>query len=332
MAHRILPDSDHDDVGALMQIGGRRETPAADISARVRGAVEDAWEQAVAARWRRRALVVSGAGLAAAATIVLILQRDGNRYRLADMNHPPAIGVVERISGQATFEQTSRTSGGESISAGRAILAGSILRTSGSGHVAMRFESGVSVRVDSSTSVGVLPGNVFVLEHGAIYVSTAGSPGVQVRTPLGDIRDIGTRFEVRLAEASLRVRVRDGRIRLEHRGAAYEAPGGVELAATTATLERRVIPLHGPEWDWTLRASPPFVLEGQTLGSFLDWVEREGGWPVRFPDRQLQQSSSSIVLHGSIDGLTPAEALADVLPTCGLTHRIAGDAVVIEKR
>ena len=27
-------------------------------------------------------------------------------------------------------------------------------------------------------------------------------------------------------------------------------------------------------------------------------------------------------LHGSIDGMTPVEALDAVLPTCGLTHRV----------
>jgi ferric-dicitrate binding protein FerR (iron transport regulator) len=151
-----------------------------------------------------------------------------------------------------------------------------------------------------------------------------------VRTPLATARDIGTRFEVRLLDSGMRVRVRGGLVRLEHRGATYEATPGVELTATAGILQRRVAALHGPEWDWTLRVSPPFALEGRTLGSFLQWVEREGGWRPRFADPALERSSSSIVLHGSVEGLTPEEALAVVLPTCGLRHRVDGDLIRIE--
>jgi hypothetical protein len=36
-----------------------------------------------------------------------------------------------------------------------------------------------------------------------------------------------------------------------------------------------------------------------------------------------------IVLHGSIDGLTPEEALGAVLPTCGLTFRLEGERLIV---
>jgi hypothetical protein len=40
-------------------------------------------------------------------------------------------------------------------------------------------------------------------------------------------------------------------------------------------------------------------------------------WQYEDPD--MQDRVQRTVLHGSIDGLTPDEALAAVLPTCGLT-------------
>ena len=40
----------------------------------------------------------------------------------------------------------------------------------------------------------------------------------------------------------------------------------------------------------------------------------------------LPHSRQGISLSGSVNGLTPEEALAAVLPTCGLVHRVdAGD-------
>ena len=68
-----------------------------------------------------------------------------------------------------------------------------------------------------------------------------------------------------------------------------------------------------------------------TLSVFLDWVAREGGWTIRFADEALRRSAPSIVLRGSIDGLTPEQALEAILPTCGLTHRIANGTVTIDR-
>ncbi len=39
--------------------------------------------------------------------------------------------------------------------------------------------------------------------------------------------------------------------------------------------------------------------------------------------------ADGIVLHGSIDGLLPEEALAAVLPASGLTSRRQGDRLVV---
>jgi hypothetical protein len=36
------------------------------------------------------------------------------------------------------------------------------------------------------------------------------------------------------------------------------------------------------------------------------------------------------VLHGSVDGLTPQQAIEVVLASCGLESRIAGDEIVID--
>jgi hypothetical protein len=244
------------------------------------------------------------------------------------------IATVERVTGEATVG-ASRNRLTEPLASGRQILSGSTVRTGANGYLGLRLASGASVRVDAGTAVEFGSRNVLALERGAIYIDTddAGpAAAVEVRTPLATARDIGTRFEVRLVASAVRVRVRGGLVRVDQRGAAYDAAPGIELIASAGILERRTVPLHGPDWDWTLRVSPPFAIEGRTLASFLQWVEREGGWHPRFSDPELERSSSSVVLHGSIDGLTPADALAVVLPTCGLTHRVDGDVLRLQRQ
>ena len=51
-----------------------------------------------------------------------------------------------------------------------------------------------------------------------------------------------------------------------------------------------------------------------------------------FTDRELEARSSAIELHGSIAGLTPDQAPAAVLPTCGLSHRLQGGVLRIDSR
>jgi ferric-dicitrate binding protein FerR (iron transport regulator) len=334
MAHTPPPDTPGDEIADLLQLAGARRDPPQDAALRVRRAVHHEWQK-IGRRRRHRVLVRSGIGLAAAAAVILfVLQRARLPEQPTIATDAETVGVVERLAGAATVEGPGR-GGVDPLAAGRALVAGSTVRTALDGYAAFRLASGASVRLDAGTHVAVADSRTLQLERGAVYVDAdvPGDTGIEVRTRFGIARDVGTRFEVRLSDSLLRVRVRNGRVRLEHQGLSFDAPPGTELAASgDAPLERRAVPLHGAIWEWTLRTAPAFAIEGRTLGAFLQWAEREGGWRVRFSDERLQQSAPSIVLHGSTEGLTPADALAVVLPTCGLRHRVAGDDIVIERQ
>jgi hypothetical protein len=62
-------------------------------------------------------------------------------------------------------------------------------------------------------------------------------------------------------------------------------------------------------------------IEGKTLREFLDWVARERGVRIRFENPALEARAPSIVLHGSLDGMTLEQATETVFLTSGLTHR-----------
>jgi hypothetical protein len=134
----------------------------------------------------------------------------------------------------------------------------------------------------------------------------------------------------------MRIRMRDGQVRLTRaNGVNDRADTGEELLVEPdGSLGRRRIATTGADWAWAERAAPPFSVEGKTLGAFLDWVSREGAWTVTFADRRVSETARTTVLHGRPDllkGLTPADALDVILPTCGLRHRIGGGRVAIER-
>src|SRR5262249_41766723 len=140
--------------------------------------------------------------------------------------------------------------------------------------------------------------------------------------------DIGTRFEIRAllrqgfggrAERDLRIRVRDGAVQLEHGGRIDRAPKGTELVVRAdGTVSTKPVDPFASDWAWTTAAPPPFAVETAPLESFLQWAAREGGWTIEWSDA-LRSRARTTILHGTIEGLTPAEALDVVLPTCGLS-------------
>jgi hypothetical protein len=58
-------------------------------------------------------------------------------------------------------------------------------------------------------------------------------------------------------------------------------------------------------------------------------ASREQGLRWEYSDSSIKPRAERIVLHGSVDGLTPEETLDAVLPTCGLTTRRDADRLIV---
>jgi ferric-dicitrate binding protein FerR (iron transport regulator) len=308
----------------LLQLSGPRPEPPADRFERARAAAHAAWQAELQAR-RRRIVTRAVTFSLAAAVLVLVV----GRARRAHVPLPPAavMATVEAIGGAARLD-------GSVLGPGDEIRANAAVRTERGGRATLRLANGVEVRLDAGTDVRFPALAAVALDRGGIFVDTGAAGAerrVEVRTSAGIARDVGTAFEVRMVADAMRVRVRDGLVNLESGGATHQAGRAVELIADRSGVARRAVPLTGPDWNWVALAAAPFDVDGQTLAAFLDWAAREGGWSVTLADEALRKSASTIVLRGSIDGLTPAQALETILPTCGLTHRIEGDVVVVSR-
>ena len=97
-----------------------------------------------------------------------------------------------------------------------------------------------------------------MLEEGAVYIDSGGDRGsLEIHTRLGVLRDIGTRFEVRLGAAALRIRVRDGLVELRHDRDSHQAKRGDELTVdATGKVARRSVPVFGSDWEWAVTVAP----------------------------------------------------------------------------
>ncbi len=301
----------------LLRLAGRRPRLPESAVAPLREAAREVFRrQARKASVRRRlGWAALGTGLAAAVLLLVL----GPLVR-RDPSPGLPIAQIERRTGEVT------------VSGSGALLPGTVVTTAAGGRVAVRLPAGASVRIDGDSSVRFDSGRTLTLERGALYAD-AGPPGIphegiEIATPFGAVQDIGTQFEVRLLPEGLRVRVREGKVRIGAERLREAEAGSELLVHADGSSEVADVPVYGPGWDWVQRTAPPFIIENASLADFLNWVSRETGlrWHLNDPHGDPEK----VILHGSIEGLTAEEALSVVLPGSGYGHRVVDGEIRLE--
>jgi ferric-dicitrate binding protein FerR (iron transport regulator) len=322
--------NDHlrDPIEDAIKLAGPRATAADAARARVRANVHDAWTGTVRLRRRRQVVTWTLSVAAAAAVIAIAISINWRQVKT-----PAAASAIARLlasTGAVQIESPGATA--RTIQLGDQVSADAVVRTTDA-RATFALLSGGEVRVDAGTVVRFTGARAMTLERGGIYLDSGGAQtGLAVTTPAGTVHDIGTRFEVRVIDRAIHIRVREGRIALEHGGVRDEASYGTELVAQPdGRVVSQPIAPYDPGWTWATRAAPVFRVEGATLAAFLDWIVREGGRAVSFADPALATTAGATVLHGSIEGLSIDDALTVILPTCGLTFEIQNDHVAIRR-
>lgn len=288
---------------------------------RIKAAIRPSWRNEVATAARQRRRLWAG-GLAAAAAVIIAVVVVPRLHRGDLPIEANAITLVVANGGLEITPPGSTVSFLGPDDSGSIIPDGSLVRTRQGHRAALRLTGGQSLRLDDDTVVRLDSELSISLDAGAVYISSSDGTGsgVEVRTALGTATEIGTQFEVRLEDGSLDVRVREGLVSLTRGAEEYEINHGIrfsvdaEGAVTTASITP-----WDPAWAWTQEVAPAFAIEGRSALAFLDWVSGETGLSVRFADAEVERAAATTLLHGTVEGLAPAETPAAVLPTCGLT-------------
>lgn len=317
---------------ALLKSAMRKAPLNQDALERVRAAVEREWRAATAAgaapgTEERRAPSRRLRRFAAAAALIAAV---GVASWFAK---PPATAVV--------LGSLLRTDAGAlSVLAERAprrdLAQGGELRVGD--HVTARgpalvvLARGGTLRISAKSELAINSPSQISLERGLIYLdipsATGGASPLRIITSAGTIEHIGTEFEVMSDDQTVRVRVREGRIRFVGRTATVVAGAGTELlAAPGKAIVQRSIDTYGRDWSWTAALAPDYEIEGSSLIRFLQWVSRELGRPLNFADANARQIADRTILHGSVRHQAPIDAISNVLATTSLTYEIRGDAI-----
>lgn len=327
-----------DRIEDVLRATGRRPEAPRDVAERVKAALHGQWRTGVRARRRRRRIAV---GIALTATIAGVALASRVLHSPSPLEARPVgtVATVEAVSETAWSRQdAARAGSASSLRLGNGLASGAELATGSGGRLALRFASGHSVRLDEETQVRLVSPTTIALDRGTIYVdskqpSGAASGPIRIETPAGEIRDVGTQFEARWIEDSLRIRVREGAVSLDDGHASIDVVAGMEIVRRAdGAVSRRELSPFGDEWTWVEKIAPMLRLEGRSVRDFLDWVARERGLTLRFETAELAASAPGIRLAGSIEKMTLDQALDSVLPTCRMAYRIDHGALIVRSR
>ena len=329
MSDRITEEAEGNErqLGEIIRHAGSREQPPAAVRDAVRQATAAEWRAVAAARARRRSLRLSMTAAAAVAGLTVWVV-------LPLMQAPAAVvAAVTRVSGPVDVGG-GVFSTATPIRPGGAVMAAAEIRSGPGGRVALQM-GGTSVRMDEESAMTMTAPGRIALTRGAIYVdSGAAASGLLplvIDTPYATVEHLGTQYEARLAGDGVRVRVREGRVRLLEGDVSVEGGAGEQVTVSgSGDVRREPVASTDAGWAWAGEIAPPFDIENKPLAGFLQWVGRETGREVVFESPASEGEAARVVLRGSVAGLAPERALAAVLATTRLAYREAPGRLLID--
>lgn len=322
-------EEDDSDIQRVLKAAGKRDDPPDDLARYVRAAVQAEWSAVVAERrkhYRRWISMAAAAGIAVAA-IGVWLARSSVDAR------PVTVASVARISGDVKVV-AGFWNRAQPVSTAQALQAGESLVTGKDGRAALALGQGVSVRLDYDTKLAFNDAHVFEVTQGTVYVDsqTKGQTEfpLQIDTPAGSVKHLGTQYEVKINGSNVRIRIREGTVMIMPRqGGSQRGEAGEQLlVAADGHVDRTAIGVGDAQWAWVAETAPPFEIDGRRLPEFLAWASRELGKRIVFATPDTELAAQRVVLSGSVSDLAPREAISAVLSTTSL-HSVERDGQLI---
>lgn len=308
-------------VAALMNLAGPRAAIPDALERRVHAAVRQEWEGAS----RRKTILRWSVPLALAAT-VLIAVAVSTQPPVAT---PQAIGVVASVSDETEAATLN-------LGVGSEVFAGQIIETAEEFGMSISLVGEVSLRLAENSSISLAAADEVTLHRGMVYADSGDriyrDRHLTIHTENGSATDIGTQFYVALLNEQWQVAVREGRVDVTHDNLLHSADAGQRLILKKGTevVIDEVSP-YDESWAWVISLAPEYQLENGSVLDFLKWVSRETGKSLAFSGDDVRMAAMKTELFGSINKLSPAEALEAVLATTEFQYQIDARSINISR-
>ncbi len=320
-----------EDIERLLRLAGPREQLPDELKLAWEARFREELRTTTVSRRRHRFFWLGGlaASLAACALVLALTLR-------SNVTGQPPIEV-------RTLAGTSELIGpnGESavLKTGTTIPPGSVVRTGARGRVALGY-AGYTIRLDVDSEVGFSTGYI-QLSRGLLYAADAdqkmGTIDLEIRTPQGVVRDIGTQFTVRVDDAGTVATVRKGIIQVNAGNveSRVEATPGSAMRISVpdrGQASTRSVSPGGDEWRWIYAVAEKFELDGRSIHEFLTWSAGESGLQLRYASAAAELYARRERLHGGPVELDPERAVDPILESTDLSAQAQRNSLVVALR
>lgn len=318
---------DEEMLGRLIAAAGRGPEPSPEARKRIYTAVRARWDAQTRRRiWPARALGMAATVAAVAITLVW-LQNDPagpNISELARFSH---------VTGDVELTRDGEERRLESLEATGPILTGDVLRTAGDGQAVLLRDDGTSLRIHIATVLSFAERNEFDLLAGTVYVDSGetgvSSEALEIDTPLGRVRHVGTQYEVHLADSALRVRVREGSVAISGGTVDTLGSAGEQLEVeSNGLIARTEIPPDDAVWRWAIGLARLPESSEYNLHETLTWIARERGLILEYSTPAVRDRSGRETVLG-LEGFDPFDALDVLERTANVQAEIDGMRLVV---
>jgi ferric-dicitrate binding protein FerR (iron transport regulator) len=306
---------DSNSLDKVLEHAERRQPAPEIIRARAFSRLHDHWRKTTR---RQRVLRVAGPW-AMAAGVLLSIAFVLNLGDIGPQVAPISVASVNRVTGETAIQLTT-SAGQTAIQPNIELSTLAELVTGDDSRIALTWNEGGTLRLDTNTSVALVSPTEIRLNRGAIYYdsydyesqSNARADAITITTPFGEISHVGTQFSVRMQENSLLLRVREGTAKVtgdfetslisEEREGLFDSQG--------KTLEQHVNP-YGESWRWAEEIAPLYSASGKSPKEVLAWIGRETGRKLVYASPESLALAQSQKISG-LENVSPEQALTAI--------------------
>lgn len=290
--------NDDDALTELLQSTGKRPAPPKAFMTEVEQNTRAAWQQAVVADKKRRQMQWLS-GVAAAACLVLTL------VVALPQPTPPlhSIASVRTQSGDVTLE------------ANQPLVAGSTVAT-GEGQLTLELTDRTLIMLSANSELQLVGASELVLQRGQVFVDSPDhTTQVLIRTPFGDVTDIGTQYQIAVSQEALQVSMREGLTEINTRNgivrASVNRDQGDVVRVHQLGVDRSQLALNDASWQWVRQGYEDFQLQQASVDDLLAWASRVTATRVEFANKTVAEQAKTVRFNG---GVISAKIVENQLP------------------
>jgi len=278
-----------------------RRSPPAEAQARAFANLKTAWQAQRRPAWQR----YSAVGVAAAVATIAV-----STWMISPVADELCFGLAEGADLWAGAEHVSRSSDTVCLSPDTVLRAEKTSRFQSADGVEYRLRAGAELSWQSADRLS--------LANGALYVATHGKGSLVIKTPFGEVADIGTVFTTEVDADQMVVALREGSVQIDSpRGRHVSVAHGRVGERVTVNHERVVAePFSGLDatFEWIFAAHPGYA--DARPDRVLEQIAGDLGLSLTYASPDIAARVASTDYEGSVANLGPREALIVMAGVC----------------